>query len=348
MSKTILEKRKAKEIEDEMGPPKKRQKMDHEAKGIADKAKIPNQLSMAKETEDMTNILGKKDKIKKEVDVDFEYVVPSEPYFHIVRTLLNQFLDGEDQEKLDISAMTDHILDRASIGSVIASSLGDEDPELNPEYAKLPEAEFDKIAQQCNAKRDVYGFISILSLTWSKKSQPFLKQIFDYTLAKAEKFYEERYGQFKKVLESKNVGLIVSERLVNMPFEIAPNLHQQLPEDLDFTMQQDDIADPKEFKYDYLLFISKFAVENDKVSTFTRNDRLYFRWEDDVFEKQAVHSFWFQSSFKEVKEDGSRSFVQGPNAMAGGGKETHYRLIYLVEWSKYAAKAAQLKSFLFN
>ena len=74
-------------------------------------------------------------------------------------------------------------------------------------------------------------------------------------------------------------------------------------------MEQDDIKDPKEFKYDYILFISKFAVENEKVKNFTRNDRLYFRWEDDVFEKQAAHSFWFQSSFKEVKEDGSRSFV---------------------------------------
>ena len=42
--------------------------------------------------------------------------------------------------------MADHILERASIGSVIASSLGDEDPELNPEYAKLSEEEFEKIA----------------------------------------------------------------------------------------------------------------------------------------------------------------------------------------------------------
>ena len=33
--------------------------------------------------------------------------------------------------------MTDYILERASIGSVIVSSLGAEDPERNPEYDNL-------------------------------------------------------------------------------------------------------------------------------------------------------------------------------------------------------------------
>jgi hypothetical protein len=51
--------------------------------------------------------------------------------------------------------MTDHILERASIGSVIASSLGNEDPENNPDYAKLNDEEFEKIALKLNGKRDV-------------------------------------------------------------------------------------------------------------------------------------------------------------------------------------------------
>jgi hypothetical protein len=102
------------------------------------------------------------------MEVDFEYVSPSEPYFHIVRTLLNQYLDGEAQETLNISEMADTILVRASIGSVIASSLGKEDPEKNPAFANLPDEEFEKIAQKANAKRDVYGFITILSLNYKK------------------------------------------------------------------------------------------------------------------------------------------------------------------------------------
>jgi hypothetical protein len=64
--------------------------------------------------------------------------------------------------------MADYILYRPSIGSVIASSLGREDPELNPEYASLSEEEFKKVCLKLNAKRDVYGFISICSLTFSR------------------------------------------------------------------------------------------------------------------------------------------------------------------------------------
>jgi hypothetical protein len=78
-------------------------------------------------------------------DVEFDYVAPSEAYFHIIRTLLNSYLDGKEQEELNISAMSDHILERASIGCVLASSLGKEDPEKNPKFSKLPDDEFDKI-----------------------------------------------------------------------------------------------------------------------------------------------------------------------------------------------------------
>ena len=50
---------------------------------------------------------------------------------------------------------------------------------------------------------------------------------------------------------------------MNMPPEIAPKLHQQLPDDIDFTKKQDDIKEPKEFDYDYLLIMTKFTVPNE-------------------------------------------------------------------------------------
>lgn len=90
------------------------------------------------------------------------------------------------------------------------------------------------------------------------------------------------------------MGLLVNERLVNMPTTVVPELHQQLPDDLKFTMEQDDIKDPSEFKYDHLLVISKFTVSNENLNP-TRDDRLYYRWEDDVFESKALVSFSFQS-----------------------------------------------------
>jgi len=178
------------------------------------------------------------DEKAKTLTVDFEYVTPSEPYFHFVKTLLITFLDGQEQEKFNASAMADHVLERASIGSVIASSLGDEDPEKNPEYADLPDDEFDKIPHQCNAERDVYVFIAMISLTWSWKKLDWLSLVYKYILDKAEKCLgaqPNKLKDFKALLEGKNVGLLVSERLVNMPPDVVPDLHSQLPDDLAFT-----------------------------------------------------------------------------------------------------------------
>ena len=123
---------------------------------------------------------------------------------------------------LDLSGMVDSLIARASIGSVIASSLGAEDPEKNPAYADLPDEEFDKIALKMNATRDVFGIISILSLTWGKDK--WLKQILDYILQKSEKFCSEN-DKLKQILKSKNVGLLVNERMINLTPEIAPDLH---------------------------------------------------------------------------------------------------------------------------
>jgi hypothetical protein len=36
-----------------------------------------------------------------------------------------------------------------------------------------------------------------------------------------------------------------------------------IPEDIKFTKKQDDIEDPREFDYDYLLAISRFTIPND-------------------------------------------------------------------------------------
>jgi len=58
------------------------------------------------------------------------------------------------------------------------------------------------------------------------------------------------------------VGLLLNERLVNMTPMVVPQMHQQVKDDLEFTKQQDDIEDPKEFDYDYFLVISRFTISN--------------------------------------------------------------------------------------
>ena len=75
--------------------------------------------------EDEDDNMFRPDKTKKSkvIDVEFELVLPSEAYYHSVRALLNQYLDGEENEQLDVSGLADQVVNTISIGSVVASSL---------------------------------------------------------------------------------------------------------------------------------------------------------------------------------------------------------------------------------
>jgi hypothetical protein len=64
----------------------------------------------------------------------------------------------------------------------------------------------------------------------------------------------------ESIFKKKNVGLLLNERLVNMPFLLVPELHGAIPEDIKFTKKQDDIEDPREFDYEYLLVITRFTI----------------------------------------------------------------------------------------
>ena len=62
------------------------------------------------------NTKGKKKAKKGEVEVDFQYVVPSEAYYHSVKALLNQYIDAPDETSVDLMGLADHICERTSIG----------------------------------------------------------------------------------------------------------------------------------------------------------------------------------------------------------------------------------------
>ena len=80
--------------------------------------------------QDVKEIASQKKAEKGEIEVDFLYVCPSPAYYHNVKALLNQYLDGDHGEQLDYIGLTDHICERASIGQMVVSPMeADKDPE---------------------------------------------------------------------------------------------------------------------------------------------------------------------------------------------------------------------------
>ena len=131
---------------------------------------------------------------KDEIQVEFVYAEPSEAYYHIVKAMLGQYLDGEEQESLDTMSFADYICERASIGQIVVSPLDPEnDPDLIPELQKLNDEDFAKEAIKYNSERDVFGFGTLISLNyWSsikrdkKHLKDFTAQIMQYVFKKAD------------------------------------------------------------------------------------------------------------------------------------------------------------------
>lgn len=62
-----------------------------------------------------------------------------------------------------------------------------------------------------------------------------MKAIQDYIMKKCPK---RKRSQLRNVLGNKYTALLLNERMVNMPAEIAPNLHKCFVEDLDWALEQ--------------------------------------------------------------------------------------------------------------
>ena len=60
-------------------------------------------------------------------------------------------------------------------------------------------------------------------------------------------------------------------------------------------------------------------------------ERLFYKWEDSVLLPKAVVSFEFLTTFTDVDAEGKKIHYQGNR----GESETQYRLVYLIEYSKY-------------
>jgi hypothetical protein len=85
------------------------------------------------------------------------------------------------------------------------------------------------------------------------------------------------------------------------------------------------------------MVMSKFTlpVAQKKASidkaTDSLDERRYYKWEDKILLQQAEASFHFLSTFIETDKDGIKSNYAGSK----DGKETQYRLVYLISYKNY-------------
>ncbi|KAH7328038.1 p21-C-terminal region-binding protein-domain-containing protein [Stachybotrys elegans] len=245
------------------------------------------------------------------VDVDFEWFnFDPEVDFHGVKSLLRQLFDV-DNTCFDISGLADMIVSQSTIGSTIKVD---------------------------GKAMDAYAMLTALNTFVHREKAP-MKHLLTYIVDKAQT--NEALSAIPALINGGNhVGLVLSERLINMPSELAPPLYSMLVDEVEAAVE-----DKEPYEFSHYLILSKTYQEVESILAMGSRQAkkakpepltFYFHPEDEVFHKHAVA----HGSFPYTKED--EAVADSKRAFQEAGIKTMGHMI-LIEAAKFgpAVKAVQ-------
>lgn len=250
------------------------------------------------------------------VNVDFEWFnFDTEIDFHGVKTLLRQLFDV-DAQLLDMSALTDLILQNNTIGSTV------------------------KVDSKAN---DAYAFLTALNLREHKDKKP-VADLITYLSNKATQSGNETLTvEVPKALAEHHVGLVLGERLINMPSEISPPMYTMLVDEIEAAVE-----DKEPYDFSHYLVVSKTYHEvqsllddGERKSKKAKDSAplYYFHAEDEVLQKHAVAS----GSYPLTKDD--ESVADSKRAFQEMGVKSMGHMV-LIEASKFPAAVKSVAEYM--
>ncbi|XP_028286643.1 protein BCCIP homolog [Parambassis ranga] len=213
------------------------------------------------------------EEINEEVVVDFEAHNISHNDFNGIKKLLQQlFLKAH----VNTSEMTDIIIQQNHIGSVI-------------KQAEVPEDSDD------DDPDEVFGFITMLNLT-ERKGVQCVEEVKELIVDQCEKNAGHSVTeQLEQIFNdtSKPVGLLMSERFINVPPQIALPLHKQLQEEIGEAQRTNKPSG----RCHYCLIISKTCKEATKSiparGGTPKEEYMFVNAEEEFFYEQAILKFHY-------------------------------------------------------
>ena len=212
------------------------------------------------------------------INVDYElFNYDPEIDFHGVKTLLRQLFDV-DAPLFDLSGLSDLIIQQNTIGSTC------------------------KVDDKAN---DAYAFLTVLNIQEHREKQP-IAQLVRYLSEKAAA--SPSLGGVPELLASgQHVGLVLSERLINMPAEVIPPMWTMMAEEI-----QDAVDDKEPYEFSHYLVVSRTYHEVE--STLNDGERKKKK------AKEAAQTLYFHPEDEEMRKHasaaGSYSFTKDSEAVA--------------------------------
>ncbi|KAK7258463.1 hypothetical protein RIF29_24041 [Crotalaria pallida] len=204
------------------------------------------------------------------VQADFSFFDPKPDDFHGVKTLLLTYLDDKEWH---LSGFVDLILEQTTVGTVVKIE-DDEDEGL-------------------------FACVTAINL-WRYRGQKCIVEIKDFLLHKAS---QEKgvADQLRLLLEeqARDVGLLVSQRVVNLPPQLLPPLYNALFDEVSWATEDEPTEDLRNsFKFKHYVILSKIykhknVEQKRKVSNDSDEAIIYIKPEDEIFLKLSSWSFIF-------------------------------------------------------
>ncbi|GAB4846310.1 hypothetical protein Ancab_025315 [Ancistrocladus abbreviatus] len=202
------------------------------------------------------------------IQADFAFFDPKPDDFHGVKILLQSYLDDL---QWDINDFVELILAQTTVGTMV----------------KIEDDEDDGI----------FAFVTALNLRRYKDCKCIM-QLKNYLLKICQK--NELLGKLKVLLEDQkdNVGLLVSQRVANLPLQLLPHLYDALFDEISWATEDEPTVElRKSYQFSYYLLVSRMYKKNTRSRKGSANsdeeDIIYIKPEDELFHKVCVWSFSF-------------------------------------------------------
>lgn len=257
------------------------------------------------------------------LNVDFEWFDPQPAVdFHGLKTLLRQLFDTDNQ-LFDLSALADMILAQPLLGSTVKTDGNESDP---------------------------FAFLSILNMH-QHRSTPVIQSLNSYISSKSASI-PALASALPALLNTENdksqVGLILTERFINMPSEIVPPMYTMLLEEMQWALEE---SEPYNFTH-YLLLsktytevVSKLDAQESRPQKKGKKaekegETFYFHPEDEKLHEYCVGwgNYEYTHAGEEGASDAKRAFQE-----AGVRPMGH---MMLIEAGKFEAAIKGMSEYL--
>ena len=206
------------------------------------------------------------------LDVNFSFFDPQPQDYHSIKLLLSQLLGHVDAATgdLDLAGVTDLVLEQKLVGSTVKTDSGEDDDKANEgdPYAVLTVLNLNvhkvslypvllergDFAFSLSLARCGFCIHTEISLP-PHQDKPAISSLIKYLLSKLDSPASSAFhAQLSALLQNpvgeeaeakkqqQHVGLVLSERMVNMPTQIVPPMYRMLQEELQWAVE--DVSVP--------------------------------------------------------------------------------------------------------